>query len=62
MPLAVGFGISEREHVNTIIKSGADGAIVGSAFVKIVERYRDNLVEMVGALKEKAFQLKAGTM
>lgn len=62
VPLAVGFGISEPEHVNTIIKSGADGAIVGSAFVKIVERYRDNLVEMVGALEEKASQLKAGTM
>ena len=62
IPLAVGFGISEPEHVRTIIRSGADGAIVGSALVKIIERYRDNLDEMVGALEEKASQLKAGTM
>lgn len=61
IPLTVGFGISEPEHVRTIISSGADGAIVGSAFVKIVEKHQDNLEEMVKALREKASNLKAET-
>jgi len=37
VPLAAGFGISRPEHVKQIIRAGADGAIVGSAFVKIIE-------------------------
>jgi tryptophan synthase alpha chain len=62
IPLAVGFGISEPEHVRTIIRSGADGAIVGSALVKIVEKYKDNLDEMVRALEEKVSKLKDETV
>ena len=33
-PIAVGFGISSPEHVNKVRGWGADGVIVGSAFVK----------------------------
>ena len=61
IPLAVGFGISEPEHVRTIIKKGADGAIVGSALVKVVERYGDDLENMTGALELNITKLKAGT-
>jgi len=61
IPLAVGFGISQPEHVRTVIKSGADGAIVGSAFVKIVDKYQNNIDKMVRTLKEKASKLKAET-
>jgi len=35
-PLAVGFGISTGDQASTIIKEGADGVIVGSAFVDII--------------------------
>jgi tryptophan synthase alpha chain len=35
LPLAVGFGISEREHVEQV-GAVADGAVVGSAFVNVV--------------------------
>ena len=40
-PLAVGFGISTPDHVREVVAAGADGAIVGSALVKIVEEYLD---------------------
>ena len=36
--LAVGFGISKPEHVKQIVAAGAGGAIVGSAFVKIINQ------------------------
>lgn len=39
LPLAVGFGISKPEHVREILKTGANGVVVGSAFVKLVEKY-----------------------
>jgi tryptophan synthase alpha chain len=39
-PLCVGFGISTPDHVKHMKAAGADGAIVGSALVKIIE---DNL-------------------
>ena len=37
LPLAVGFGISTREHVQTVGQI-ADAAVVGSALVEIVEK------------------------
>jgi tryptophan synthase alpha chain len=43
IPLAVGFGISKPQHVTRIIKAGADGVIVGSAFVRIVEENQRNM-------------------
>jgi tryptophan synthase alpha chain len=39
LPLAVGFGISRPEHARALKEAGADGIIVGSAIVKIVEEY-----------------------
>lgn len=37
-PLAVGFGISRREHVQSV-SAYADGAIVGSAFMRVIEEH-----------------------
>jgi tryptophan synthase alpha chain len=36
--LCVGFGISTPQHVAQVKKAGADGIIVGSALVNIVEK------------------------
>lgn len=36
-PVLLGFGISTPEHVRAARKAGADGVIVGSALVKLVE-------------------------
>jgi tryptophan synthase alpha chain len=36
LPKAVGFGVSRGEHARAIVAGGADGVVVGSAFVDIV--------------------------
>ncbi|MBI4722786.1 MAG: tryptophan synthase subunit alpha [Candidatus Stahlbacteria bacterium] len=48
-PIAVGFGVSTQEQVREIIKL-ADGVIVGSAILEVIEKYRDSsqLVKIVG--------------
>jgi tryptophan synthase alpha chain len=62
VPLAVGFGISKTEHVRQVIKAGADGAIIGSAFVKIIEDNRRNIPRAAKKLKSLARTMKKGTI
>ncbi len=51
--LAVGFGISKPEHVREILKAGADGVVVGSALVEIVEKFgRDAGTYLAEKLKD----------
>ena len=38
IPLGIGFGVSTPEDVRKYIKSGADAVIVGSAFLKLIEK------------------------
>ena len=48
-PIAVGFGISTPEHVNKVRKWGADGVIIGSAFVKRISSSSEkDVVDHVG--------------
>ena len=54
LPLAVGFGINTPEQSRDIGKI-ADGVIVGSAIVKIIEEHGDNATE---ALKEYVSSMK----
>ena len=37
VPICVGFGISKPEHAAAVAKAGADGVIIGSRIVKIIE-------------------------
>jgi tryptophan synthase alpha chain len=37
LPVCVGFGISKPEHAAAVAKAGADGIIIGSRIVKIIE-------------------------
>jgi len=61
VPLAVGFGISKSEHVKSILAAGADGVIVGSAFVNIIATNQDNLGKITNELEKTAQNLKQAT-
>lgn len=52
LPLAVGFGISTRAHVEAVGKY-ADGVVVGSALMRVIEKY--------GTAPDLAAQLEAFT-
>ncbi len=58
LPLAIGFGLSKREHMQAVAPY-ADAAVVGSAFMRVVERHGGDagLSERLAAL---ARDLKQG--
>ncbi len=56
-PVCVGFGVSKKEHVKELVNAGADGVVVGSAIVKIIEKYRENAAEK---LEEFTKELREG--
>jgi tryptophan synthase alpha chain len=58
LPLAVGFGISKPEQAHRIIEAGADAAIVGSAFVNVVQKNVGNIDRTVAELREVSRRLK----
>jgi len=41
-PVAVGFGVSKAEHLKQLFDAGADGVVVGSALVEVIERFGEN--------------------
>jgi tryptophan synthase alpha chain len=61
IPISAGFGVSRPEHVSAIIRSGADGAIVGSALVDIVSQLLESPNEAPDHLKSTVAKLKAST-
>jgi tryptophan synthase alpha chain len=42
VPVCVGFGVSKPEHAHSIAQAGADGVIIGSALVAMIESSLDN--------------------
>ena len=62
VPLAVGFGISQQKHVRYLVRAGADGVIVGSAFVEIVGENSRNIVRASAKLARLARRLKSATV
>jgi tryptophan synthase alpha chain len=61
IPLAVGFGISKPEHVQRVIQAGADAAIVGSAFINIIQQNAKNTTAMLKELQQITQALKTAT-
>lgn len=61
LPLCVGFGISKPEHIKEVLDAGADGAIVGSALINIIENNLDNEDVMFGSIAEYVQSMKEAT-
>lgn len=55
-PIAVGFGVSNPEQAKEIARL-ADGVIVGSAIVNIVEKYKDDHGKLILAIEDFAKSL-----
>ncbi len=60
LPLAVGFGVSRPEHVRTVLEAGANGVIVGSALVRIIEEHTGDEAGMYEALRTAIQSLRGG--
>jgi tryptophan synthase alpha chain len=50
VPVCVGFGISKAEHAATVASSGADGVIIGSKIVQLIEDNLENKDKMLGEI------------
>ncbi len=59
-PISVGFGVSTPEQAGQVAEV-ADGVIVGSAIINVIEEYMDDEVKMLAAVKQFASGLAAGT-
>jgi len=60
IPLMAGFGISRREHAETMVIAGADGVVVGSAYAKIYVKKMNNPFEALPKIAELAREIKIG--
>ncbi|HEY3755341.1 MAG TPA: tryptophan synthase subunit alpha [Opitutaceae bacterium] len=60
LPVAVGFGIARREHV-TEVAAAADGVVVGSALVSVVQQHAHDRPKIAPELRKRAADLVAGT-
>jgi tryptophan synthase alpha chain len=59
LPLALGFGISTPDHARTCAAAGADGIIVGSAIVDIIEKNLKDPRAMEKQLRDYVSGMKA---
>ena len=60
LPIMAGFGINTKEQINEICKL-ADGAVVGSSIIKIIEEKINQKSEMLKFLGSFIEELKSGT-
>jgi len=57
LPLCVGFGISTPAHVREVCRT-ADGAVTGSAIVKMMVRMKDDPEEMISRVGDYVAEMK----
>ncbi len=60
-PVAVGFGIATPDQAAQVAASGADGVIVGSALVKVIEQYGGS-PDLIARASEFVHALKEGVL
>lgn len=61
LPLCVGFGISTPEHVGAVKRAGADGAVVGSALVGLIEKNPQGGKRLLSELGRRVAAYKRAT-
>ena len=61
LPILAGFGISTPAQVRQVLTAGADGAITGSALVRLIADHLDDPDAMLAAVTDLATSLKAAT-
>ena len=60
LPIIAGFGIKDKNDVSEICKT-ADGAVIGSSIVKIIENNLNNKEKMMNEVSSFVEELKKGT-
>jgi len=59
VPVCVGFGISKAEHAATVAKAGADGVIIGSKIVGLIENNLDDREKMLAKISTFLGEVKS---
>ena len=59
VPICVGFGISKPEHAVAVANAGADGVIIGSKIVKIIEENLNDKQKMLTEIAQFIKDVKA---
>lgn len=61
LPILAGFGLSTPAHVGSVLTAGADGAIAGSVFARLIEKHLGDRRTMVSEVELLARELKRAT-
>jgi len=59
VPVCVGFGVSKPEHAATIARAGADGVIIGSRIVSVIEDNLGDRDKTLGEIRSFITEVKA---
>jgi tryptophan synthase alpha chain len=62
VPVCVGFGISTPQHAAQVAKSGADGVIIGSKIVGLIEENLKNRKKSINAVSKFITAVKSSVM
>ncbi len=59
VPVCVGFGISKAEHAATVASAGADGVIIGSKIVQLIEENLGNREKILAEISTFLSKVKS---
>jgi len=58
VPVCVGFGISTPQHAAAVAKAGADGVIIGSKIVGLIEKNLGDSEKMIAEVSSFISEVK----